>query len=156
DPTVGSVALTSQTLTDFQIQLSDGSGVGIDDSTVASARFLLTKNGTPLIDGVDYIFQYDSTNRIVHLQSTNGLWAANSIYVVTIDNSSATGIKDLAANPLQSNQQSGLTQFTIALLQMDFGTSPDPFPTLLSQDGARHIISDGLFLGSSVNPTVDG
>ena len=33
---------------------------------------------------------------------------------------------------------------------------PAPYPTTLAQNGARHIISDGLFLGSGVTPSGDG
>jgi hypothetical protein len=40
---------------------------------------------------------------------------------------------------------------------MDFGDSPDPaYPTLLSSNGARHIIVSGMYLGSSVDADADG
>jgi hypothetical protein len=41
--------------------------------------------------------------------------------------------------------------------ETDFGDAPDPpYPTLLASDGARHQISGGLFLGSSVDGENDG
>ncbi|MEX1312140.1 MAG: DUF11 domain-containing protein, partial [Candidatus Sulfomarinibacteraceae bacterium] len=40
---------------------------------------------------------------------------------------------------------------------LDFGDAPDPtYPTLAASDGARHIISGGLFLGASVDHEADG
>ena len=48
---------------------------------------------------------------------------------------------------------------------LDFGDAPDaaglpasgnPYPTLLEHDGARHILSSGLFLGASVDAEADG
>lgn len=39
----------------------------------------------------------------------------------------------------------------------DFGDAPDPsFPTLLASDGARHVISAGLWLGAGVDAEADG
>ena len=39
----------------------------------------------------------------------------------------------------------------------DFGDAPDPtFPTLLSNDGARHLIVEGFSLGASVDGEIDG
>jgi|GEM_PF-2671681 len=39
----------------------------------------------------------------------------------------------------------------------DFGDAPDPsYPTLLSNDGARHIIDSGVYLGSLIDDEVDG
>ncbi|MCU0858209.1 MAG: GEVED domain-containing protein [Pontiellaceae bacterium] len=42
-------------------------------------------------------------------------------------------------------------------LEMDFGDAPDPsYPTLLLNDGARHIIAPGVFLGNLIDPELDG
>jgi GEVED domain-containing protein len=42
--------------------------------------------------------------------------------------------------------------YKIVILPLDYGDAPDPnYPTLLASNGARHIISDNLFLGSSVD-----
>src|SRR5256885_537069 len=38
----------------------------------------------------------------------------------------------------------------------DFGDAPAPYPTLLSADGARHQIVQGIYLGSGVTPESDG
>jgi hypothetical protein len=40
---------------------------------------------------------------------------------------------------------------------MDFGDAPDtPYPTLLANDGARHIVVPGIYMGSLIDPEGDG
>jgi PKD repeat protein len=40
---------------------------------------------------------------------------------------------------------------------MDFGDAPDPkYPTMLTSDGARHVIVPGFHLGSGIDPEYDG
>ena len=69
-----------------------------------------------------------------------------------------SAIKDLATNNLKPNQLTGETQFTIILgeVKLDYGDAGAPFPTLASSNGAVHVISNGLFLGSRVDADVDG
>ncbi|MEM6363656.1 MAG: GEVED domain-containing protein, partial [Planctomycetota bacterium] len=74
-------------------------------------------------------------------------------------------IKDLAGNDLSPNRDDLTTQFTFLLpgIGFDFGDAPDPvgsvagrYPTRLSADGARHVVSDnGPFLGSSIDGEPD-
>jgi len=41
--------------------------------------------------------------------------------------------------------------------QMDFGDAPDsPYPTTLKNNGARHVILNGLSLGRRIDPEADG
>src|SRR6266850_112312 len=40
--------------------------------------------------------------------------------------------------------------------QTDFGDAPAPYPTLLSADGARHLIVQGIYLGAAVSAETDG
>jgi hypothetical protein len=156
DPSLNSV-LYGASLPNFQIQLSDGTGSGVDPSTVSAARFTITRDGVPLVLNTDYTFSYDATNNVARFVPVSGIWASNHSYVISVDNSVATGIKDLAGNALlPTNATTGVTQFTISLQQLDFGAAPAPYPTTLAQNGARHIISDGLFLGSGVTPAADG
>ena len=42
------------------------------------------------------------------------------------------------------------------VLGMDFGDAPATFPTLAADDGARHFLGSGLFLGSAVDSEPDG
>ena len=63
-------------------------------------------------------------------------------------------VKDLATNNLKPNQLTGETQFTIILgdLSLDFGDAPDqPYATTIGSNGASHVISGGLHLGSNVD-----
>ena len=40
---------------------------------------------------------------------------------------------------------------------LDFGDAPDqPYPTLLANDGARHVISPGIFMGTLIDAESDG
>jgi CSLREA domain-containing protein len=44
-----------------------------------------------------------------------------------------------------------------APLELDFGDAPDPsYPTLLANDGARHIIEPGFHLGATIDFELDG
>ncbi len=46
---------------------------------------------------------------------------------------------------------------TLVVFEYDFGDAPDPgFPTLLANDGARHIITPGFHLGDGVDFEADG
>ncbi len=76
------------------------------------------------------------------------------------------GVQDVAGNFLKSNRINNETQFTILMpgVQLDFGDAPDPFtttqgryPTLKSNDGARHVVNEeGLRLGPSVTSETEG
>jgi uncharacterized repeat protein (TIGR01451 family) len=47
--------------------------------------------------------------------------------------------------------------YAIEINGLDFGDAPDPFyPTLLANNGARHILSTGPFLGAAVDAEPDG
>lgn len=46
--------------------------------------------------------------------------------------------------------------YTVTLTRRDFGDLPAPYATLLANTGAYHDIVDGLYLGASVDPEVDG
>ena len=39
---------------------------------------------------------------------------------------------------------------------MDFGDAPAPYPTVMADDGARHVVTAGVYLGSGVDADVDG
>ena len=88
----GQVATAVGTIFDsFDIQLIDGigpadptAGVGVDDATVTPNSLLLTKDGVPLIEGVDYRFGYDGSNNIIRLTPIAGIWENDSTYVVRL------------------------------------------------------------------------
>jgi hypothetical protein len=160
DPTLDSVLLNNVALSQFEIQLSDV-GIGIDDLSVNTRQFVVTEDGVRLVDGVDYLFIYNSNTHTAKFLPSSGTWKFDVQYVITVDNSVATGVKDLAGNTLLPNHTAGpyagQTVFTILDgILYSFGTAPDPYPTLLADDGARHIIVPGMYLGTGVLPRLDG
>ena len=63
----------------------------------------------------------------------------------------------------QDPVNAGQTSTQVLDVLFDFGDAPDPFfstpgkyPTLLANDGARHTLGSGLFLGTSVDREFDG
>ena len=118
DPALGDVFLLSNFPTEFVISLID-EGIGVDDASVASGLFVLTLNGQPLVDGVDYQFIYNENTNEVSFVSTTGPFPLGT-YEITIDNDDATddgtlGIRDLAGNFIEPNRSNGETLFTIGL-----------------------------------------
>ena len=87
--------------------------------------------------------------------------AVNGLLTFTVN-----GIRDIGGNLLQPNRPNNETQFTILLGQpdIDLGDAPDPlgivngqYPTLIQNNGARHVIIPGApFLGSSIDADLDG
>lgn len=159
------VRLDTTLLSRFEIRLNDLSdladvnrGSGVNDSTVTSGSVSVQRDGVTLVDGVDYSFSYDSTNRTIRMTPLAGVWEAGHTYVITLANSGDKAIKDIAGHSLLANQDSGATTFTVEFeVPTDYGDAPDPsYPTLLSRDGARHAIVPTVFLGASVDADVDG
>ncbi len=113
---VNRVVLAGRTLKNFEIQLVDN-GIGIDDSTVATAKFAITRTigGTTvtLTPDVDYTINYADTDDIVLLTPVEGVWI-DAVYTITIDNSTDP-IMDRAGNSLEPNEESGSTRFVIEL-----------------------------------------
>lgn len=151
-------------LTNFVIQLFDSQdlndpvrGTGVDTETVDATKVQVFRDGSLLVAGVDYSFSFDSTNKQIRLTPLPGIWQQNSAYVIKLDNSTATGIKDLAENPLQANSLTGETIFQIFIGNgFDYGDAPAPYPTVITDDGARHIYFPDIRLGNSVNPKANG
>lgn len=160
DPTADTVLLNNATLNSFEIQLSD-LGIGIDDAGIKSSQFVITANGVTQVDGVNYTFIYNANRDLVTFLPNAGVWPSNVQYVITLNNSVATGIKDVAGNTLLPNRTTGplagKTVFVIFVGTLySFGTAPAPYPALLANDGARHIIASGMFLGTGIQARLDG
>jgi len=68
----------------------------------------------------------------------------SSPVAVRIRFSTETGL-----GPMGRAEDGEVEDYLITLHQADFGDLPAPYPTQLSQDGARHSPSDRLYLGSS-------
>ncbi|MFO0946794.1 MAG: DNRLRE domain-containing protein [Planctomycetota bacterium] len=91
DPLVNQ-ALVDTPLATIQIRLSDIGG-GVDDSTVTSGLFSLTREGTPLLAGIHFSYAYDAANNLITLTAL-GTSFGYGTYVVSI----GSGIEDLAGN----------------------------------------------------------
>ena len=84
---------------------------------------------------------------------SDGLLVSGVGHLDNIENNEVLGVKDLAANRLQGNQQDGSNQFTVVLSSgLDYGDAPDPdYPTLEKSGGAQHFVVDGFHLGEGVD-----
>ncbi len=79
--------------------------------------------------------------------------------VLGIDALVIEGVQDNAGNKLQTNQDEApfSVRFVIDLpAPLDFGDTPDPtYPTLLNENGARHVVVSNVFLGQGVDSELD-
>ena len=79
--------------------------------------------------------------------------------VDNIPNALIEGIRDRAGNKLQTNQDNEpfSVVFEIDLpAPLDFGDTPDPpYATLLSENGARHVVVPNVYLGQGVDAELD-
>ncbi|MFM7845366.1 MAG: hypothetical protein ACKPEY_14195, partial [Planctomycetota bacterium] len=87
------VQLPNIPLSDFSIQLVDGvepadpqNGVGVDDSTVGKNKVLVLRDNRLLIEGIDYKFSYDTTNKIIRIVPLAGVWETNHAYRIDLVN----------------------------------------------------------------------
>jgi hypothetical protein len=99
------------------LQFTDA-GIGIDDASVlidGSQVIVIqtTRQGTAtLVEGVDYLFAYNAnTNQAILTSVTT--FPSDARFEIIVDNSAATGIKDLAGNPLVQNQSDGSVRFDL-------------------------------------------
>jgi len=123
---------------------------------VDATKFTLTQDGVLLVLGVDYTFLFNSNSDEVTFLPVSGQWESNRTYVILLDNSPLTGIRDLAANPVLPNQTDGTTKFTIFVGTVrDFGDAPSPYPSLNANNGAAHDVVLGYHLGAGVDEEQD-
>ncbi len=164
NPTLTVVQTNNSSIRSFDLQLNDGvtetgrqAGTGVANGTVTRDAVRISRDGVQLLEGIDYIFSYDATGRVIRLTPLTGVWEPGRVYVVTLDNS-INGIRDLAANRLQPNQTQGTTSFTIAIggEDQDFGDAPAPYPVLLLNNGANHVIDTGFHLGATIDAEPNG
>jgi hypothetical protein len=150
------VSIKNEDLFVFVIQLDD-SGAGIDDPFINTSQFSLSANGALLVEGLDYEFAYDANTNSVIFLPLAGIWERNKTYVINVDNSGTTGVRDLAGNRLAANRADGTTQFEIFFgVLRDFGDAPDPtYPSLDANGGASHEFVAGFHLGATVDEEND-
>jgi hypothetical protein len=81
-------------------------------------------------------------------------------FTVTVNGNagdSETDTVTATAEDDETNQTQAQDSATVTFTGIDFGDAPAPYPTLLSgDDGARHTLGSGLFLGALVDAEPDG
>ncbi len=70
----------------FSILLTDEQGSGADPRTVLSESVVIVENGRRLVDGVDYIFGFNSGSNTILLTPLSGLWRRDSVYEIMLMN----------------------------------------------------------------------
>ncbi len=85
-------------------------------------------------------------------------YVAGLTNITGVSNYFLRAIQDLPGNWLKANQYTGQTRFTIIMpgAELDFGDArvpnrPSQYPTLFDEDGARHVVADGWYLGRRVD-----
>ena len=83
--------------------------------------------------------------------------------ITGVSNYFLRAIQDLPGNWLKANQYTGETRFTIIMpgAELDFGDArvpnrPAQYPTLFEEDGARHVVAEGWYLGRRVDGEFQG
>ncbi|HVX61504.1 MAG TPA: hypothetical protein VHC19_12905, partial [Pirellulales bacterium] len=120
------VFVRGESLSEFTIQLNDGSGAGIFDASANDpARVDVRQDGRLLTPGVDYTYAYDNNNHVIRLIALSGVWLNGHQYDIYLDNgvqfdpgnpaATPVGIADRAGNKLQANGPDGLTHFRLLL-----------------------------------------
>lgn len=107
------------------------------------------------------------TPLLAKVRGGSTLFVENAINIsAEVDSFYLRGVQDNAGNFLKSNRINNETQFTILMpgVELDYGDTPDPFsttlgryPTLKSNDGARHVTSNSAVrLGAAVSSETEG
>lgn len=86
DPNQTYVQLLEGTLDHFSILLREDNGTGPDVSTVTNLAVTVIEDGRLLVEGVDYTFGFNVTNRTIRLTPLSGIWKPGSAYEITLNN----------------------------------------------------------------------
>lgn len=139
----------------FEIQLIDGltpadtgSGVGIDDRSVSGDAVLVTKDGVPLVEGVDYRFGYNPSNNTIRITPLAGVFQQDAVYVIRLLDATDSVMRGLPANLTVDgsifrviDQLGNSTSFEYE----SFITVrvPQTLPGVIGADGATFTLTDG-------------
>ncbi|MCY2983371.1 MAG: Ig-like domain-containing protein [Planctomycetota bacterium] len=102
DTAASIMRLASGVYPEFRIQLKDGfetgnlqAGTGIDDNSVTGrdggnrlpgSVVTITENGRLLVEGIDYVFSYNTTTNEIVLTPLAGIWKNDRVYDITLNN----------------------------------------------------------------------
>jgi hypothetical protein len=88
-------------------------GFAVDDASVTADKVTLRRNGVSLVRGTDYEFTYTAATDIVRLTSVANEFTPG-LYEIQLDNTPATGIRDLDGNPVRPNRVNGTTVLSVS------------------------------------------
>lgn len=161
------------------VELNDVAGTTVDITSAASLiltgvpgganPILLAPNDSPEEINREILAAISRLSGTSPLQAVNRggatLFIENARRIDGIvDSFFLPAIKDLSGNLLSANREDNTTQFTLLLptIGLDYGDAPDPrdsvaglYSSLLSSDGARHVITTDLVLGTRVDAEPD-
>ncbi|PKG58679.1 LruC domain-containing protein [Shewanella sp. Choline-02u-19] len=158
----GSKNFANYNITDLAFHPTDGYAYSISngstgkllriDTTTAEATDLgpvITSNSGNFIFGAQF---FDPDGNLYVSNNSNG-----NIYKVNVEEASPSAVL-FAYGPASSSNDGArcaLAEVTVGE-SVDFGDAPDSYGTLLASNGARHAMSDSLYLGASVDNESDG
>ncbi|HEV3341035.1 MAG TPA: hypothetical protein VG125_11785, partial [Pirellulales bacterium] len=121
-------AANSQSTSGARIHFAPGVTVGVTGAEMSAGTGTtvdVIEDGRLLTPGVDYSFDYDNNNHVIHLVAASGVWLNGHEYDVYLDNgtlfdpynvpATPVGITDRAGNLLQANAADGYTHFRLLL-----------------------------------------
>jgi VCBS repeat-containing protein len=107
----------------FEVLLDERTGTGTDARTVTAATVVVTENGRPLFEGVDYIFGFSANSRTIRLTPLAGYWRRESVYEITLINKPTLRIDAVSGATLLDGDTINLTTTSgnVATLEYDSG-----------------------------------
>lgn len=57
-----------------------------------SSSVLVYRDGVPLVEGLDYVFGYNSTSGIIRLTPLAGIWRSESVYTIRFINNNESSV----------------------------------------------------------------
>lgn len=152
----GQTATRGTIFDSFDIQLIDGiapvdstPGVGIYDPSVTANSVLVTKDGVPLVEGLDYRFGYDASNNVIRITPIAGIWEDNSVYVVRLLDATDAVLQLAAGSTFADASITSVLTSTNQLVDFEVETgisiNVDTRPAFGAIDGQGFTIFDGTF-----------
>ncbi|MCL1145402.1 LruC domain-containing protein [Shewanella marinintestina] len=130
---------------------STGKLLRIDPSSAEATNLgtVITSTSGNFIFGAQF---FDPDGNLYVSNNSNG-----NIYKVNVDSPSPSAVL-FAYGPSSSSNDGARCALAEVVVgdTVDFGDAPDSYGTLLASNGARHTISNSLYLGSSVDNESDG
>ncbi len=118
NPEEDRVRIEGANLQEFVIKLQDigeagtPTGTGIDDDLVTSDTVTVLRDGVPLVEGVDYRFNYQETNDEIRLTPQAGVWLTGYTYEIRLANTDQFVISPTSADLIPDGEAFTITDET--------------------------------------------